>query len=263
MFHLLAYEEALAAGAASADLDAVPDSEFSQRNSHYIFSEQYNALAMYYAAASATAARLNMPTINAIGRHQLWPVLRSATVPSDPRLQDLRNWPFALPLNEELAVEGSNNLACGTENSTCLLWIAPPTWTRNLPRGLMRVNVGFTAAVAGVAQSWSALGNITFNENLRGGNYAVVGCEIFDAGTLAFRLIFPKAYMYQGRKLRPGALCTEAIGNLPALEIGDTFGEWGRFNTFEPPQLEIYANATGASAQVGRMDLIYLGGGNL
>lgn len=258
-FHLLAYEEALAAGAAFSDLDAVPDSEFSQRNNHFIFTENYNALAFYYQAASATRARLNVPSINAVARHQLYPFHRSATIPNDYRLQDFREYPFPLPENEELAVEGSNDLACGTENSTAFIWIAPPSWNMNLPRGLKRVTVGATSSVAGVAQSWSALGNLTFNENLRGGWYTIVGAACFDAGVLAARFVLAKPAIYNGRKFRPGVVAMEALGDRPNPYGLNMFGVLGRFHSFEPPQVEVYANASGASSQVWWLDLVWHG----
>lgn len=259
MFHPLIYEEALAAGATAGDMDAVADDEFTRRNDHYIVTDPFNVLAMYYQAASAIRARLNVPEVNAIARHQIWPVFRSATVPDDPRIQDFRSNLFPLSQNEEIAVEGANDLAMGTENSTCVIWIAPPTWNRNLPRGSQRLVIRATGATAGVAQSWSTLGALTFAENLRGGWYAIVGCECFDAGSLAFRFVFSKPYMYAGRKLRPGNLCMEALGNRPCLQINDTFGVWGYFHSFEPPQFQIYANATGASVQEFWIDVIYLG----
>lgn len=258
-YHLLMYEEALGVAAADSDLDAVPDAEISNRNSHFILSEQFNLIAIYYMAASATRARLNVPTLNAIARHQIWPVDRSATVIADPSVPDLRDYPIALPLNEEIAVEGSNDLGAATENSTCFLFIAPPNWTRNLPRGLARVQVRATGAVAGVAQSWSLLGNLTFAENLRGGWYSIIGANCFDAGTLALRFVFPKPEIHQGRKLRPGIICQETIGNKPWPLNRGGLGVLGSFHSFEPPQIEIYANATAASTQEIRLDLVYHG----
>lgn len=259
MFHLLAMEEALAAGAASAELDAVADAEFSVRNNHFIFTEPYRMLMEYYQAATVTAARWNVPKINAIARHQIWPLNASATIPDIPVVADYRDYPIELPQFEEFVIEGSNSLGCGTENSTWFGWIAPPQWNRTIPRGIQRLTVAATGAVAGVAQSWSGLGNLTFTENLRGGVYALVGAQCFDAGTLALRFVFSRPYMYQGRKLRPGIICQEAIANNPLLLQMGGLGEFGRFHTFEPPQIEIFANATGASAQVIRLDLVYLG----
>jgi hypothetical protein len=36
-------------------------------------------------------------------------------------------------------------------------------------------------------------------------------------------------------------------------------GEWGRFHSQEPPQIELFALATAASAQIIFLDLVYLG----
>lgn len=259
-FALLAYEEALGVAAADTDLDRVPDAEFSSRNDHFIFSEQYMLLAAHYMAVSATRSRLNIPTLNGIGRHQLWPVERSATIADDPGWADYRESPILLPMNEELAVEGSNDLGAATENSTCFLWLSQPGWTRNLPRGIQRLTVRATGAVAGVAQAWSALGALTFAENLKGGWYSLLGAQLFDAGTLALRFVFDQPILAQGgRKMRPGVLCTEALGNKPLEANLGGFGVLGQFHTFSPPQIEIYANATAASTQEIRLDLAYHG----
>lgn len=260
MFHLLAFSEAgIAAGAADADINAVVDDEITTRNNHFILTEQYNLLALTAIETSVTRSRLNVPTLNAIARHQIWPVFRSATVPDDHRWQDFRDMPMPLPTNEEIAVEQTNDLGAATEVANAFAIIAPPTWNRNLDRGLQRITVRATGALAGVAQSWSSNGALTFAENLRSGWYCVNGVQCFDAGTLAFRFNFARPYTYRGRKLRPGNLAMEAIGNRPPLYSDGGFGVWGYFHSFEPPQFQILANATAASTQEFRLDLTYLG----
>lgn len=258
MFHLLGYYSSLAAAAADSDISALSDSEFSRRNNHFIFTEPYKILAIAYLAAGATRARFNVPSFNGVARMQIWPVERSVTITDDPMIQNFMDYPLDVPVNEEIAIEGSNDAGAG-DPTTALLWVAPPGFNRNLPRGVQRLTVRFTGAVAGVANTWSADGAITFAENLKGGMYAVVGCQVFDAGVQAFRLNFPNSTIVNGRKLRPGGLATEAIGNRPLDLFMGGMGEWGRFHSFEPPQLQILANATGASTQEGRLDLVYLG----
>lgn len=262
MFHLLTYYLNAAAAAADSDMAAAIDTEFSQRNSHYVFSEPYRLLATYHLATSATRARITCPTWNAVARFVLDPPTRANTVGSGSRMMDLTHYTHELPLNEEIAVECSNDLAEGNEDTTVHLWISSPDWSRNIPRGRQLVVARFTSAVAGIADSWSGIGAITFAENLRGGVYSVIGAEVFDAGSRAFRLNFPRSPSTRGRRFRPGALCREAIGDIPVLPTtyGPLFfGLWGRFHTFEPPQIEIWANATAASAQEGRMWLVYEG----
>lgn len=261
MFHLLAYNAALGVAAADTNLNGVADPEFTRRgtNNNFIFTEDYQLLAAFYHAASATRARFDIPTLNAIARPQLWPVERSATIPDDPGFLDLRNYPMKLPRNEEIAVQGSNDLGAATEQSQLFAWVAAPTWSMNLPRGQQRLIVRATGAVAGVAQAWSSLGALTFAENLRNGYYTIVGAQLFDAGTLAMRFIFARPPIINGRRMRPGVLSTEAIGNKPLeMQMGG-LGIFGTFHSFEPPQIEIFANAAGASVQEVRLDLVYQG----
>lgn len=259
MHHLLAFSESTAAAASDDQINAVADPEFTTRNNRFIFTEPYNMIGIFGNGASMTRARLNVPEINAIARHQIWPVERSATIPDEPGWQDYRDYPMQMPVNEEVSVESTNDLAMGTEIHNFFIWLAPPSWNRNLPRGIRRLTIRVTGAVAGVAQAWSALGNLTFAENLRGGWYSIIGAQCFDAGTLALRFVFAKPFIHMGRKLRPGIICQEAIGNTPLREQFGGLGVFGHFHSFEPPQIEILANATAASTQEIRLDLVWHG----
>jgi hypothetical protein len=106
----------------------------------------------------------------------------SATPQSVRRISDFRDFHPDLPVNEEIAIEATNNLATtGTENETSAIWIAPPNWNRNyppyhdqpateLPGGgrLRRFVLRATVTITGIAHAWSTLGALTFAENLRG-----------------------------------------------------------------------------------------------
>lgn len=265
-WHLLQYRTVAGINDANVDMTAVADPVFSQRSGHFILSEQYNLIAAAHLAASALRSRFNVPSWNAFARGQIWPVNRSATPPSYPRLADYRNPPMPLPLNEELAIEESNNLGAATEETTVTLWVATPDWPQvpqrvqwsqgsNQWQGIVRA----TAAVARTTASWSGLGPITFAENLRGGRYEITGAWCFDVNIRAFRLFFPRAPVVSGRIMRPGALATNAVGNLEHPWQNDQMGSWGTFHSFEPPQLEVYADAAGASTQELRLELSYLG----
>lgn len=265
MFHLLNYFVSAGANAANTDMTAaVTDGSFSSRNSHYVLSEPYNLLWWAGLSTSITDMRLNVPHINALARHHLWPVMRSIQPTSPPRVAVYKDYPFPLPLGEEIAVETSGNLGCGNEDATAFLCIATPTWNQNLPRsgvpGQNRVTIRATASVAIVGDAWSLFGNLTFAEQLRGGFYAVCGAWVQGATPQrAFRLNFPRSPLYQGRKLLPGGLITAAVGNEELKDISKEMGVWGIFHSFEPVQLQIYGDTTGAATQVVLLDLIYLG----
>src|SRR5262245_35173909 len=256
---MLAYQGALGAGAADEALSRVVDGEFTSRGTtDFIFTEPYQMVLAYYQAVTATRARLNMPTINGIGRHQLWPVEVSATIPDRPGHQDFRDYPVPLAEHEQLIVEGSNG-AAGADQANCFLWVAPPSWSRNLPRGIRRLTVRATAAATGVANAWSGDAALTFADNIKGGWYSCVGMQIFDAGVLGARLNFRNGNVVNGRKLLPGTLGTEATANTPAPIFMGGLGVWGRFHSFEPPTLQVLATGAGATTTEVRLDLVFHG----
>jgi hypothetical protein len=265
MFHLLSYTGSLGVNASNTDLTAATDSEISQRNGHYIFTEQYNMLAAYYFATSATRANFQVPTWNQVTRLNIWPVNRSVNIPSNPQNDWWIRYPPPIPQNEEFQVQGSNNLGAATEQSTCFLWIAPTNWTQNLPQGksplpVMEVRLNFTTGTT-VANTWSGLGAVTFEQSLRGGTYALVGMQFQGAALQAGRVVFPRAPIWHNRKLRPGVLGSQSIGDVP-LDFTPyqsfVWGEFGRFSTFEPPQVEWWSSAGGAIAVEMRWWLVWL-----
>lgn len=262
MFGLLGYQAAAVGAAVYTDLVAAVDSDFSQRNNHYTFTEPYDLLAAWYGGDDITNARILTPTWNAIGQFQLYPPNISATndIPSPPQVQWFDDGKPEFPTNEEVQVQITSTAAMASGNS--FLWLGTKDWNRNLPRGRLTIPVRATAAVATTANTWSALGAIALDQGLRGGVYAVVGAACFCADMLAFRLVFPRQKMYHGRKLRPGWLGTNALGDLeePGI-VTDRFrlGCWGYFHTFELPQIEVFGNAAGAAAQAIILWLQYLG----
>lgn len=262
MFSLLMYSGVAVGAATYTDLTAATDEEFTQRNSHYTFTEPYKLLASMYGGDDVTNGRLLLPTWNAIGEFSLWPPNISATddILSPPRVQWFDEFGPELAVNEELQSQITSTAAMALGYNA--LVIGTMDWNRNLPRGRLTIPIRATAAVATLAAAWSGAGAITLAQSLRGGVYAVVGASCFCADTLAFRLIFPRQKMYRGRKLRPGWLGINALGDLEESSIRDDpfrLGVWGYFHTFELPQIQVFGNAAGAATQELRLWLQYLG----
>ena len=263
-FALLAYQGLPGVNAASFDLTAVADPDFSQRNGHYIFTEKYKIITLFHCEASAIRANLSAPTWNAIGKANIWPVTVSANIPSPgpPRVDERFDYPMPVPLNEEIQFQVSNNLGAATEQAWGLMQIATPDWTSNLPQGQMPILVRCTATFNPGTLTWSGPQVLAFEQSLRGGVYAVIGAECQAASVIAFRLIFPRYKLYQGRKLRPGWLCQQAIGDLIYPQQVDgpmAWGEWGRFHTFEPVQLESIMTTGSSTTHELRLWLVFLG----
>jgi hypothetical protein len=263
VFHLLAYSNVFAGAATLQDATAVADANFSIRNGHYILTEPYNLLAATGLGATLSAMEFNVPSINALGKHNLFPPITSLTVPANPNIDDYTDSPPRLPINEEIAIAQSDTAA---ETATALLWIGTPDWNRNIPsqqpgQGILmrRIRVLATQSVTKVANAWSADTALTFETTLRGGVYSVVGASCVAAGCQAFRINFPRRPLYSGRKTLPGDLCIQTFGNQIWRKGPNWLGEWGRFHTFEPPFIEVFGSAAGAVTTQLFLDLIYLG----
>jgi hypothetical protein len=143
------------------------------------------------------------------------------------------------------------------------LWIATPGHTRQIPSGFPIQVEATTAAFTPTAFAWSGPQPMILNQSLRGGVYAVIGASLqFAADTLYFRIIFPRSPMQFGRKLRPGRLAQNAIGDQePVTQQVNRFhlGVWGAFHTFEFPQVETFNVVAAATTPIIRLWLIYLG----
>jgi hypothetical protein len=262
-FALLDYNlSAAAAGASNSDMTAVSDPDFSQRNSHYIFTENYNLLGISLVGASVTRGRFQVPTWNAIGEFNIFNANRSLQPPSNCQVDWYGAYPVPIPLNEEFQVQASNNLGMGTEIENAPFIIVTTDWSMNIPRGRMPILVRCSFTVTPTANVWSGGQNITLSQSLRGGVYAVVGATVQGSNAVAFRIIFPRYKLYQGRKLRPGFLTQNAVGDVVNNQMNPwifAMGEWGRFHTFELPQIEVLGTAANSTTYQAFLWLVYLG----
>jgi hypothetical protein len=211
-FTILPYNVTGGVNDSNVDMTAAVDTEFSRRNNHYIFTRQFNLIGAFINGANMTRVRFNVPSWNAIGRQQIYPPHRSATVPSNPVLHDLRNNPVPIPQNEEIALEESNNLGAATEQENCALLIASPDWQMAGQAQGQLFDLRFTASVTGVAQAWSAPVAITMADNLKGGWYSVLGAQVQAAAFLYFRFRPIRFAGYQGIKMLPGGLVPAGFG---------------------------------------------------
>jgi hypothetical protein len=257
-FALLSYDIVNAGAVTDADMSALVDANFSQRNNHYIFAEQYSLLAAAGFGATQTRLNMNPPHWNAIGPYNLWPTNRSLTVPSPPQIMWTDKILPKIPLLEEFKVRQTDTAA---ETAQFYMWIAAQDWTANIPQGPL-FNIRATAAPTIVANAWSSLAAITFEQGLRSGSYAVVGATLQGTNVTGFRLAFPHPQMYGSRILRPGALAQNAIGDQQEarMEVNPfVFGQWGQFVAYEPPQVEVSGTTAGTPTCEIRLWLVYLG----
>lgn len=264
MFTLLAYQGNNAGPANNFDLSALPDPNFSQRNGHYIFTEQYGIGYLMAQSAHMTDARLLTPTFAALNSdgYRIASFQQAAGVGGVPTLFDKStSKPVLVPLNEEFQFQGSTGTA---ERQWGAMWLLTTNWSKQLASGPIIMMEATVASFTPPANAWSTVQPIIFNANPRGGVYVVIGASLQQtADTLFFRIIFPRNPYYKGRQLRPGWVAQNAIGSFEdVITQTDRYhlGNWGAFHTFEPPQIEVMATTSAAMTPILRMWCVYLGG---
>lgn len=261
MFTMLPYTALTAGASTDLDMTFVTDPEFTGRNNHLLLTEDYQLLATWLQGVTVTRANIQVPLFNMYARFNLWPPNRSATIPSPPQVQWFDAIPVVFPRYEEVTIKVTTTGAA--EQDTVFMWLAKPPLMLNLPASQIPfpLVIRATAAVTLVANNWSALAGLTFEQTLKGGTYAVCGAQVQCPNGQAFRLVFPRAPMNGNRKMRPGWLCSNALGDLVEdriLKNPYALGEWGRFWTVELPQIEVYGTTAGAQTAEVRLWLIKL-----
>lgn len=261
---LLAYTGNNATPSNNFDMTAATDADFSQRNSHYIFTEQYGIRYLFAQSSHMTDARLLAPTFAALNSDgfRITGFQKKAGVGGTPTLFDrFSPVPVLMPVSEEIQYQGSTGTI---EQQWGFMTLVPPTFKTDIPQGNIIVMEGTTSSFTPAANVWSGPQSISLTANPRGGVYAVVRATCQQAAdTLAFRIIFPRHPFYRGRKLRPGWCAQNAAGDFDDVitQINPYhLGVWGWFHTFELPQVEVFATTSAAMTPIVRLWCIYLGG---
>lgn len=255
--HTVAWSASLGAGP-NLDTAFSNDDVLGNRNNHLIVTDPYRVICAAPIGALITRMRFGNAALQRYSFVHLWPLIVSAAPTTNPVLNDMRDTPLVLPQNEEITVESSNS-AVGPTATNLIGWLAADGWTQNLPGYITKLTVRATVTVgAGSATTWGPLGNIAFERDLLNGVYAVTGCTVVAATGIAFRIRFPDQRNVYGKQHRPGFLIQPSATLQPSPLWDGDFGEWGRFHTFTPPQIQTFADAAGGTYEV-RLTLLYLG----
>lgn len=263
LFQILGYEQTNTG--ALIDIPAITTNEnnFSARNGHWIFTEQYDLCAAFVAGAAVTQAQFFDATYNAVNIPQIYPANLGITPLTNPNILDLRAQPFPLPMNEEFALQ-INDTNANVDYG--LIWICPSgsaPWNTAPPvptLGAPTIYALVTSTVVLTTKVWSPAVTVNFSNTLKGGVYQVNGAYWIVANALAYKHIFPKTPLYNGRKLTPGSLVENAYGNVPIDKGRRWMGVQGWFNYFEPFQVSILGSTTtGSTTYTGILDMTYMG----
>jgi hypothetical protein len=247
-FHTADYTVAIGT-VANTDMPALTDDVLTISNGHFLLQQPLDLV--WAAAMSATLNRVRIvsPSNRQITLPFIRPVMPTATPPTDPNVADYRQYPFRVNALEELAMEGTSDIAMGTERAHTLIGLQSnfePT-----PSGRIYTMRG-TSVTASVANSWTTIVT-TWADVLPEGSYAVVGLAYNGTTAIAARLIF------EDQIFRPGGLGLAAVGD----RTHDMFrkgrlGVWGRFRSTALPQVQVL-NGGAVSVHTLWMDLMRIG----
>lgn len=247
-FHVCAYEEAID-NTANADLDAIADNIIQQQNSHFIHASPLQIGFVWIGSANLLRARLVTPRYRQVTTPFIVPIEGAVLPADDPNVADWSDRRLLLPAEEELAIEATSGVACGTEQ--CVAVVGLYKEPKPAPTGDIYTLRG-TSTTAAVARTWTEV-TVTWQDQLQSGLYAVVGGKYVATNAIAFRTIF------QDQTFRPGALGYAAETTSPwKRQLRGGLGEWGRFRAERRPIIEVLNNGTD-SAHTFYLDLVKVG----
>lgn len=256
-FHLAGWYENVDPAGAFNDLTALADQRLFTAGDNIRVPSLNNIIALAAGVENAAAprARIYSPTIEQLARYEVAPLNVAAAASVEPmsphRVMDLSRNPLVLGVDENLRAEINSN-PVAAQDQWLLAWFAdgPVTPIENAPIFTVRA----TGVTALVANAWTAV-NLTLDDELPPGVYAVVGGRFESAGCIAGRLNF----LAGENPWRPGALGTDAPDDLDApLFRNGRLGEWGRFVFTQLPQAEFLSDLADA-AEIVHLDLVKVG----
>lgn len=237
MHHTVAYTVAIGQ-TVNTDITAVTDGIFYVQNAHFVPQRDYRLVYAYAGSATLNRVRVVSPKNRQITLPFIRPV-RVGTLPgAEPRVADYREYPFVIRALEELALEGTSDLAMGTEQLSAILGLQ--SVHEPVPQSDIWTIRG-TSVTAAVARTWTPV-TVAWADTLPTGQYACCGLHYSATNAIAARMQFENQYE------RPGVVGTVALGDMPhRMFFGGGLGVFGRFRSTAMPLMEIYNNAVDAA----------------
>jgi hypothetical protein len=247
-FHLALYNSN-ATQNVDTDLAAVSDNILTIVNGHFLPQRPCELLFSAAASTNLARARVETPTLRQLARPFIRPVSGAVGWGYPQRIDDMRDVAVQLRATEEIQMYGFQTGAAA-EQVFGAIGLGFGGYSR--PAGSVSTMRGTSTTAAGV-RSWTQLGSISWTDTLPQGVYAVVGLEVQSATAIAARVIFEQ------QSLRPGSLSIQSLGTgVDEMFRNGGMGEWGRFNSYALPNIEVFCNAADAAHEI-YLDLIKVG----
>lgn len=247
MHHMFAWVGIVAQNAVGAYIPAPTDQVLTKYDVNTFLPERTLRLQrMYGLCPDATVVQLDSPLLRPIGPPELYP-FNVGTEPSDlPPVNFFDNaalpWVTNDPLGVKVTRAGAAAAVCsvfGWISDTPVQKIDGPTWPVKLSvPSTTLTTTGWVAATPTIGQS------------LPPGNYRITGMACFGATLLAARLVL------QSQVWRPGAIAIDTLGEYDwDLFRRGKFGEYGVFNAYALPSVELLGLSAGATTATIWLDI--------
>lgn len=218
-------------------------------NGNFIFPKELELFACYPFADTITSCTLNAPHWRFVNQPAITPVLiswGSTFLITAPYFDPKR---ITIPRIDEVQALVSTS-AQSTTGIQVSLHAFDKAHTFNLPPGDV-YPCRFTSQITGATGAWT-YGNISFEQSLPAGRYAVVGMEVRATVVTLARLRFQEYTMMPGCTVWSGAFAS----NRDIWRYGQ-LGVWGEFENTAVPTLGIFQGlGTPPTSVTGVIDLI-------
>lgn len=255
MFHTLCYGGAVVASVNNQNVSAAVDNVITtSANNKYIMPDRVRVMAAAALNDLITRARINAPSLRNEGLPEIFPLRRNAAPATNPDVCYWRDMGPTLQKNEEVGLEISDGVSV-TLNASGAIWIYDKIDA--IPAG-KRMRIFATSTITLVANAWAS-GNLTLDQTLPFGRYAVIGMAVVCTNAFAGRLIFPRTGVW-----RPGVLASPTIGQTDFAQyfMAGNVGKWGEFESVAQPLLELFGITAGAQTASVVLDMVQLPGGS-
>lgn len=251
MSHLACFAGSIPNGVANVQVPFVNDQILTRLNNNVILPEDGKLILAAGIGLNLSRGRLNTAAARFVGLPALVPVNVGTTVPNVPNIMDYSAGPLTIPRADEIEFQSTHSGAAAQLNTYLALF---QFGFKPIPGG-QTYRIRGTAAVAGAASTWLN-GPITLEQTLPRGVYAIVGLDVVGTNCFAARLSIP------GSPYRPGCLCRETVGAVPApIFRNGTLGVYGQFDSTSQPSLDVLGIGAITTQEVF-MDVILLTGGS-
>lgn len=239
MFWTIAYSQNYTAAQTDADMPVLGDITITtDSGSHPLLPIPLLGIWFYAVGNTLSRVRINSPKFRPIARPLIRPIEIANNPSSRPIFMEAFRHMLLFNAVEPISMLVTNNAPTGGERDFVIATFGDGN--RNVPMGDM-YTIRLTSSFTPTANAWTASGALTFDDVLMAGQYSIIGYDQYNTGGVAARIAFPGPCLPGAPgQVRPGIITPTANGSQGTRYFRYGYlGEFGRFESFAPPQVEV------------------------